>query len=141
MKRSIVYSAAVALSLGLCSLGLSGCGESAESEKTTPSVTDEGSGDKDHSNGDHSHGDSDHEDGDDLSDMEKMKATLAKLSTEDAASAMKQHFCPVSGGMLGVMDAPLKVDVNGQQVWICCEDCRNPLLENPDEYLAKLKTE
>ena len=75
------------------------------------------------------------------SDMEKMKAELAKLSPEDAASAEKQHVCPVSGEMLGTMGAPQKVDVNGQQVWICCDGCKDQLLEKPDEFLAKLKKE
>jgi hypothetical protein len=79
-----------------------------------------------------------HADHADQSDMDKMRAQLAKLSPEDAASAMKQHFCPVSDEMLGVMGAPIKVDVDGQQVWICCEDCRQTLWDNPDEYLAKL---
>jgi len=139
MKRTITYSAVVAFSLSLCSLGLSGCGEAADSEPATesPSAMDDGSGDKD-AHG--SHEVADH-DGDDLSDMEKMKVVLAKLSPEDAASAEKQHVCPVSGDMLGAMGAPIKVDVNGQQIWICCEGCRDPLLENPDEYLAKLKME
>ena len=133
MKHTITYSAVVALSLSLCSLGLSGCGAPAESESATepsPSATADGSGDKD----------ADH-DGDDLSDMEKMKAALASLSPEDAASAEKQQFCPVSGDMFGAMGAPIKVDVDGQQVWICCEGCRDPLLENPSEYLAKLKND
>ena len=71
--------------------------------------------------------------------MEKMKVELAKLSPEDAASAEKQHMCPVSEEMLGTMGAPIKVGVDGQQVWICCEGCRKQLLENPDEFLAKLK--
>jgi hypothetical protein len=73
--------------------------------------------------------------------MEKMKAQLAKLSPEDAASAEKQHMCPVSGEMLGVMGAPQKVDVNGRNVWICCDGCKDQLLEKPDEYLAKLRQE
>ena len=79
--------------------------------------------------------------GDGQSDMEKMKAELAKLSPEDAASAEKQHVCPVSGKMLGTMGAPQKIDVKGQDVWICCAGCKDPLLEKPDEYLAKLKKE
>lgn len=74
-------------------------------------------------------------------DMEKMKAELAKLSPEDAASAEKQHVCPVSGKMLGTMGPPQKMDVNGQQVWICCDGCTEILLKDPDEYLAKLKKE
>ena len=77
----------------------------------------------------------------DESDMEKMKVELAKLSPEDAASAEKQHFCPVSDEMLGTMGAPKKVDVMGQQVWICCDGCRDKLLKSPDQYLAKLKKE
>ncbi len=72
-------------------------------------------------------------------DMEKMKTELAKLSPEDAAAAEKQHVCPVSGKMLGTMGTPQKVDVNGQQVWICCDGCKDELLAKPEEYLAKLK--
>lgn len=75
------------------------------------------------------------------SDMEKMKAELAKLSPEDATSAEKQHFCPVSGEMLGSMGAPIKVDVIGESVWICCDGCKQKVLDNPDEYLAKIHKE
>ncbi|RMF41389.1 MAG: hypothetical protein D6753_09690 [Planctomycetota bacterium] len=71
-------------------------------------------------------------------DMEKMRAGLASLSAEDAASAERQHFCPVSGAMLGTMGTPRKVEVNGQDVWICCEECRDELLADPDKYLAKI---
>lgn len=74
-----------------------------------------------------------------MSDMDKMKAELAKLPPEDAESALKQHVCPVSGEMLGVMGPPIKVEVNGKQVWICCEGCREKLLADPDKYLAKLE--
>jgi len=73
--------------------------------------------------------------------MEKMKAELKKLSPEDAASVEKQHFCPVSGKMLGSMGAPIKVEVKGKSVWICCEGCKQKVLDNPDEYLAKTHTE
>lgn len=74
-------------------------------------------------------------------DMDRMKVALAKLSPEDAASAEQQHFCPVSGEMLGTMGVPIKVDVNGTDVWICCDSCREDLLADPDKYLAKLKPE
>jgi hypothetical protein len=77
----------------------------------------------------------------DATDMAKMKAELAKLSPEDAASAEKQRFCPVSDEMLGTMGPPLKIDVNGTPVWICCKGCREELLAEPDKYLAKLKSE
>lgn len=75
------------------------------------------------------------------SDMEKMKAELAKLSPEDAASAEKQHVCLVTDKMLGTMGPPLKVDVDGKPIWICCKGCREKLVANEDTYLAKLKSE
>ena len=97
-----------------------GCGPSA----APPPVVEKGHGDHDHS-----------------ADMEKMKAELAKLSPEDAASAEKQHICPVSDEMLGSMGPPKKIDVKGKQVWICCDACREALVTDPDKYLAKLKNE
>ena len=129
MKHAIVYCAAVVVSLGVI-----GCGTSSGPESRTQ--TDPNSSADGH--GEHAQGDHAHQTGGGLTDMEKMKAELAKLSPEDAASAEKQHMCPVSGEMLGTMGAPIKVDLQGQQVWICCEGCRNQLLENPDEFLAKL---
>lgn len=72
------------------------------------------------------------------SDMEKMTEALASFSDDDRKSAMKQHFCPVSGEMLGVMGKPEKMEVEGQTVWICCDGCKEKLLAEPDKYLAKL---
>ena len=72
------------------------------------------------------------------SDMDKMTEQLATFSPEDRESALKQHFCPVSGEMLGTMGAPKKVDVKGQPVWICCDGCKDRLLADPDKYLAKI---
>jgi hypothetical protein len=72
-------------------------------------------------------------------ELEKAKGELAKLSPEDAATAERQRVCPVTGELLGTMGPPKKVDVNGQQVWICCDGCREQLFATPDKYLAKLK--
>lgn len=69
------------------------------------------------------------------------RAELAKLPAEDVAAAEKQHKCPVSGELLGSMGVPIKVDVNGRSVWICCAGCKDALLEKPDEYLGKLPPE
>lgn len=65
-------------------------------------------------------------------------AALAKLSPEDRTLAEKQKTCPVSGEQLGLMGTPVKLDVKNQAVFICCDGCREKLLANPDEYLAKL---
>jgi Cu(I)/Ag(I) efflux system membrane fusion protein len=100
---------------------LTGCPKPAANESQTPAETPAAH--------DHAH---------DAGDMEKMKAELAKLPPVDAAAAEKQHICPVSDEMLGTMGPPLKVDVNGTPVWICCEGCREELLANPEKFLAKL---
>jgi hypothetical protein len=68
----------------------------------------------------------------------EITAALATLSPEDRALAEKQRTCPVTGEVLGSMGAPVKLDVKGQPVFICCEGCRDKLLASPDEYLAKL---
>lgn len=86
-----------------------------------------------------------HEHGDqaasEQSPMAKMMETLAKLPEADRASAEKQHFCPVSGEMLGVMGLPIKVEANGQNAWICCEECKDKFMGDPETYLAKLNKE
>lgn len=117
-----------------------GCGEPSATGPPPREVApneNEGHGRHGHDSHDgHAHGGEDTR-----SDMEKMNMELAKLSPADAASAEKQHICPVTEEMLGTMGAPIKVDVNGQDVWICCEGCRDALLENPSKFLAKLKRE
>ena len=132
MKRTFLPAVVI---VALISLGLYGCGSPTSEPATsnTPSSTDQ--------HDEHDHAEHDQPDEGGQTDMEKMKAELAKLSPEDAASAEKQHVCPVSGKMLGTMGAPQKIDVNGQGVWICCAGCKDQLLEKPDEYLAKLKQE
>lgn len=130
--------------VALASLALYGCSSStnnAEQTSSPPADTSDGHGDHGDHSGHDDHSDHGNHGGHSQTDMEKMKAELAKLSPEDAASAEKQHFCPVSGEMLGTMGAPKKIDVNGQHVWICCDGCKDKLLANPDEYLAKLQRE
>jgi Cu(I)/Ag(I) efflux system membrane fusion protein len=112
---------------------LAGC-NSQQAADNTPATADDHHADHDHDHADHPHADSD-------GASDTVKATLAKLSPEDRASAEKQQVCAVSGEQLGTMGVPLKVDVNGRDVWVCCESCQDPLLENPEKYLAKLESE
>jgi hypothetical protein len=141
MKHIVPFSAFLAISLGLygCS-GRSASGPPAQANSSP--AADSGAEHVDHAHGEHAHGDQ----GDNASsghtgqsDMDEMMSGLAKLSPEDRASAERQHVCPVSDEMLGMMGPPLKIDVNGQPVWICCPDCKDELLAHPDKYLAKLK--
>ena len=124
----------------LLAIGLYGCNSS-----SAPSSPPTDSGDQpaasDNAGMDHAGMDMEHAgmDNDKMSDMDKMHATLAKLPEADRASAEKQHVCPVSGQMLGVMGLPIKVTVKGQDVWLCCEGCKEKIMNDPDTYLAKLK--
>jgi len=77
----------------------------------------------------------------DQSQTAKIQAALASLPAEDRALAEKQKICPVGGGPLGAMGTPIKVAVAGQEVFICCEHCEEPLVSDPDKYLAKIGLE
>ena len=70
---------------------------------------------------------------------------MAKLSPEDRKEAEAQKFCAVMNtSLLGSMGAPLKLDVKGQPVFVCCAGCKSKAFKNPDETLAtvaKLKAE
>jgi YHS domain-containing protein len=68
----------------------------------------------------------------------EMIAALATLPEEDRALAERQRVCPVTMFPLGSMGTPPKVEVNGQAVFLCCEGCREALLEEPEKHLAKL---
>ena len=72
-------------------------------------------------------------------------AAIADLDPVDQAEAKSQRFCAVmTTSRLGSMGTPLKLDVNGQPVFICCAGCKSKATKNPDATLAtvaKLKAE
>jgi YHS domain-containing protein len=63
---------------------------------------------------------------------------LAELSEADLGLAEKQKVCPVSGTPLGSMGKPVKVEVKGRTVFLCCGACEADLKKDPDKFLAKL---
>ena len=69
----------------------------------------------------------------------EVEDAMAALGSADRALAEAQKICPVSGKALGSMGTPIKVDVQGKAVFICCEGCRKNLLREPQKYLAKLE--
>lgn len=71
-------------------------------------------------------------------DQQNIDKALAELSPEDRELAIKQKNCPVGEKPLGSMGPPVKIDLDGRIVFICCEGCESTLRENPAEYLAKL---
>ncbi len=70
---------------------------------------------------------------------------LAKLSPEDRKLAEAQKFCAIAtSSSLGSMGPPIKIELSGEPVFLCCEGCRGRALRQPEETLAtvaKLKQE
>lgn len=62
----------------------------------------------------------------------------SEIPPELKSLIVAQRICPVTGKPLGSMGIPLKVDVAGRIVLICCEGCERPLLKSPEKYLARL---
>jgi hypothetical protein len=75
----------------------------------------------------------------DSKEADKIKANLAKLSSEDRALAEQQKLCPDTGEPLGSMGVPVKIMVKGEPVFICCKGCAEDVRNNPDKTLEKVK--
>ena len=69
----------------------------------------------------------------------EVAAERAKLSAEDRALVEAQEWCAVSSDeRLGAMGPPLKLDVRGRPVFVCCKGCQRKALADPDATLAKV---
>ena len=64
---------------------------------------------------------------------------IAKLPPEDQKLALAQRICPVAGEPLGSMGVPIKIELEGQVVFLCCKACVKQARENPGKVLEKLK--
>lgn len=64
--------------------------------------------------------------------------TIRQLPEADAELALVQKTCPVTGEPLGSMGVPIKMDVKGRDVFICCAGCKGTVEEDPDAILAKV---
>jgi Cu(I)/Ag(I) efflux system membrane fusion protein len=78
-----------------------------------------------------------------ISESEPFKSAIAQThekpkDADDATLIAYQKICPVTGLKLGSMGNPIKLTVNEQTVFICCDGCKTPLLDSPEEYLAKI---
>ena len=70
----------------------------------------------------------------------KINQALARLPEADRKIAEKQKFCPIiTDSRLGSMGVPIKLMIDNQPVFLCCEGCQKEALENPQETLAKVK--
>ena len=113
----------VGLSAAILGLAIVGCGDRATDQKpiaAPPTVTQAESAEGD-------------------SEEAEIREALAKLSPEDRAAAEKQKFCVIEDdSRLGAMGTPIKLDVKGRTVFICCKGCQRPALADPDKTLAQL---
>jgi Cu(I)/Ag(I) efflux system membrane fusion protein len=70
----------------------------------------------------------------------KIRAALEKLSPADQKLALGQRLCPVmDDSPLGSMGTPVKIMLDGQSVFLCCEGCEDAAREKPQETLAKIQ--
>lgn len=127
------------ISVLLLALLASGC------QKPTNQPKPDASAQKEHDHADHSHGDAAETDAHANEAVEaKVSSILGKLSPEDRQLAESQKFCAVmTHERLGGMGVPLKLDIKGEPVFVCCKGCRAKALKKPDEILAtvaELKT-
>lgn len=68
----------------------------------------------------------------------EIRSALAKLTSEDRKIAESQRFCAVlPNGRLGSMGVPLKLMLEGQAVFLCCEGCKGAAESKPHETLTK----
>jgi Cu(I)/Ag(I) efflux system membrane fusion protein len=70
----------------------------------------------------------------------EIRAALAKLSDKDRQLALAQRFCAVQrDNRLGSMGTPVKLMIQGQPVFLCCESCRDEALAHPQRSLDRVK--
>ncbi len=66
-------------------------------------------------------------------------AMRAKLDPADKALVEAQEWCVISSDeRLGSMGVPIKLDIKGQPVFVCCKGCVKKAEANPEKTLAKV---
>ncbi len=68
---------------------------------------------------------------------DEVAAERAKLSPEDRALVDAQEWCAVSTDeRLGAMGPPLRLDIKGQPVFVCCKGCKRKSEADSEKTLA-----
>lgn len=60
---------------------------------------------------------------------------IALLPANQQQLALNQRTCPVTGEPLGSMGKPIRVDVSGRSIYVCCAGCVSAVKRNPEKYL------
>jgi YHS domain-containing protein len=62
---------------------------------------------------------------------------LAELNADDRKIADAQKFCAVmTDSLLGSMGTPIKIDIKGRPVFLCCKGCKTKAMNDPEATLA-----
>lgn len=71
----------------------------------------------------------------------KVKAAFTKLASDEVRRlAEQQYWCPImKDSRLGLMGTPVRVILEEQPVFLCCDGCRKGAFANPKETLAKVE--
>ena len=67
----------------------------------------------------------------------RLDAPSTSRSDSPRSAPIAQADCPVTGKKLGSMGTPVRVEVGGRSVLLCCRGCERAIRESPDKYLAR----
>lgn len=72
--------------------------------------------------------------------LDEIRKALEPLSEDDRKLAEAQEICPVTEVRLGSMGmgTPIKLEIEGRTVFICCEGCRDGWVNEPAKYFKIL---
>jgi Cu(I)/Ag(I) efflux system membrane fusion protein len=66
----------------------------------------------------------------------EIEANLQILSAEDRQAARQQGYCPIQRtSRLGSMGPPVKIELQGQTFYLCCEGCEREARAHPEQTL------
>ncbi len=69
----------------------------------------------------------------------KLAAVLAQMPENQRRLVEQQRFCPIlDQNRLGSMGIPVKLTIEGQPVFLCCDGCKKSALADPKQTLAKV---
>lgn len=72
--------------------------------------------------------------------LTKASAMMAKMPAKDRTAAEAQKYCAIaSKNILGSMRAPIKLELDGKPVFLCCKGCITKAKANPAATLASVE--
>jgi hypothetical protein len=70
----------------------------------------------------------------------QLKTNLAKLAPQDRKLVQRQINCPIMPDVrLGENAVPIKVQLKGEPVFVCCENCAKLARDEPEKTLEWVK--